>query len=149
MDSKVKIHKQCLDKMRRQLSDLQAAIAKVQEAIENEQASTAGNKYETARAMNQEKISRLHQQYQTMTKEMHVLSQIDVSKPCNSAQIGALIQTPQKNLYLSIGLGIIQIEDATIYAVSVGSPIGQSLLGKTVGDMIKMGEKTEKITSIH
>lgn len=148
MMNKSKIHEACMIKLQGQLDELTAAIAKVQESVVGEQNSTAGNKFETARAMGQEELDRLNRQLNNAIKEMTLLSNISPSKECDSGQLGAYIETTRKKMYLSIGLGKIEIGKEVIFAISSVSPIGQELMGKEAGAKITFAGKSEKIVSV-
>ena len=45
-------------------------------------------------------------------------------------------------------LGKINIRKEVVFAISLGSPIGQSILGNVVGDMAECAGKREKIVAI-
>ena len=148
MINKTELYNQCVEKLQTQIDDLQAAIDKVQESIEGEQSSTAGNKFETARAMGHEELDRLNRQFFNLNNEMNILNQINASKSCDSVQLGALVETDKKILYLSVALGKIELNKQVVFAVSVKSPIGQAIIGKMPYDEIHIGKNTEKITTI-
>ncbi len=149
MIDKTILYNRCIEKLQLQIDDLQAAIDKVQESIEGEQSSTAGNKFETARAMGHEELNRLNRQFFNLNQEMSILNQINASKPCDSVQLGALIETDKKMLYLSVALGKIDIDETAIYVVSIKSPIGQAIIGKATNDEILIGKNKEKILAIY
>lgn len=146
--NKSKIHEACLAKLQTQLDELQAAIAKVQESIVGEQNSTAGNKFETARAMGQEELDRLNRQLNNSIREMTILSQINPTKKCSSAQLGALIKTNKKTLYLSVAIGKLEIDDEVVFAISTVSPIGQIIIGKEKGETVAFAGKKETIDTV-
>jgi len=149
MINKTDLYNQCVEKLQTQLDEMQAAIDKVQESIEGEQSSTAGNKFETARAMGHEELNRLNGQFYNLNQEMNILNQINASKSCDSVQLGALVETNKKMLYLSVALGKIELNKQVVFAVSVKSPIGQAIIGKMPHDEIRIGKNTEKIISIN
>jgi len=149
MINKTELYNQCVEKLQTQIDDLQAAIDKVQESIEGEQSSTAGNKFETARAMGHEELDRLNRQFYNLNQEMNILNQINASIPCESVQLGALVITDKKMLYLSVALGKIELNNQVVFAVSVKSPIGQAIIGKMPHDKIRIGKNTEKIITIN
>jgi transcription elongation GreA/GreB family factor len=149
MINKTDLYNQCVEKLQTQLDEMQAAIDKVQESIEGEQSSTAGNKFETARAMGHEELDRLNRQFFNLNNEMNILNQINASKSCNSVQLGALVETNKKMLYLSVALGKIELNKQVVFAVSVKSPIGHAIIGKMPHDKIRIGKNTEKIISIN
>jgi len=78
------------------MDELKSAITKVQESIVNEENSTAGNKFETARAMGQEELDRINRQMSVLVKEYNILSQINLDRPCDSVQLGAVVKTDKK-----------------------------------------------------
>ena len=149
MINKTELYNQCIEKLQTQIDDLQAAIDKVQESIEGEQSSTAGNKFETARAMGHEELDRLNRQFFNLNNEMNILNQINASKSCDSVQLGALVETDKKMLYLSVALGKIELNKQVVFAVSVKSPIGQAIIGKMTNDEIIISNNKEKIISIY
>jgi transcription elongation GreA/GreB family factor len=149
MLNKADIYEACVNKLQHQIEELQSAIDKVQESIENEENSTAGNKFETARAMGQEEMDRLNRQMNLAQKQMGVLHQINPSLKCETAQIGALVKTNKKLLYPCIGIGKLEIDQDIVFAISANSPIGQMLMGKTKGDKVVFAGKTEIIEAIY
>lgn len=131
------------------MDELKSAIAKVQESIENEDNSTAGNKFETARAMGQEELDRINRQMSICIKEYNILNQINLDRPCDSVQLGALVKTDKKIMYMCVALGKIEINKTPIFAISFVSPIGQMILGKQVGDELTFAGKKEKILEVY
>ncbi len=145
---KSEIYAACIQQQQQKLKELQNAIDKVQESIVGEDNSTAGNKFETARAMGQEELDRLNQTMNHAIRDMNILNQIDSEKPCDSAQLGALIETTRKKMYMSVGLGKITLDKETVFAISASSPIGQQLMGLEAGEMVSFAGKRETIKSI-
>ncbi|MDA8886341.1 hypothetical protein N8368_02290 [Bacteroidia bacterium] len=145
---KSEIQAACMHKLQSQIEELQAAKDKVQESVVGEENSTSGNKFETARAMGQEELDRLNRQMNNFVREMNILSQISPTKPCDTGQLGALIKTDKKTLYLSVALGKVELDKETLYAISTVSPIGQLIMGKGKGDVISFAGKKEKIVSV-
>ena len=145
---KVEIHAACVEKQQAKLDELQNAINKVQESIVGEENSTAGNKFETARAMGQEELDRLNLTMNNAIKEMNILRQIDPNKPCGYVQLGALVSTDKKTMYLSVGIGKIEIGKETLFAISTSSLIGQQLMGLEKGGTVSFAGKKETIKNI-
>ena len=130
------------------IADLKEAIAKVHESVIGEENSTAGNKFETARAMGQEELDRLNRQLSTALIENTTLSKINGSQPCNAVQLGALVSTDKKNFYVSIPLGEIKIDGKPIYAISFSSPVCQAFRNAQLNDTITIGPSKEKMVAI-
>lgn len=149
MLNKSDVHTACLTKLQEQIDELRSAMEKVQESIENEENSTAGNKFETARAMGQEEMDRLSRQMQSAQDQMNILVQINPQLKCESAQVGAIVETTKKTLYPSIALGKIMVGKKIVFAISTGSPIGQALMGKSAGETLVFAGRSEKIKAIY
>jgi transcription elongation GreA/GreB family factor len=134
--NKSDIYAACVAKQQTKIEELQNAIDKVQESIE------------TARAMGQEEMDRLNQTMNVAVREMNILNQIEATKPCDSVQLGALITTDVKVIYMAVGLGKVAVGEDTIFVISSSSPIGQQLMGMEQGGEVTFAGKKEKIISI-
>jgi len=146
--NKSEIYAACIAQQQTKIEELQNAIDKVQESIVGEDNSTAGNKFETARAMGQEEMDRLNQTMNVAVRDMNILNQIDAEKPCDSVQLGAHIVTDKKEMYMAVGMGRLVIGGKNVFVVSPTSPIGQQLMGLEKGGELNFGGKKEKIVSV-
>jgi len=61
---------------------------------------------------------------------------------------GSLVTTDQGRYFIAIGLGAVEMEGETCYAISLASPIGQALKDKGVGDVIEFSGKRITIDAI-
>jgi len=138
----------CIAKAQMQLQDLRSAMQKVKESIEGEEKSSAGDKYETARAMAQKEMERLGPQLEKAKLDLTILSNIPRDSSVAVVQLGSLVQTTGMHLFLSIPLGRVTLKGGEIFAVSPSSPIGQAVLGKGVGESFTIGSKQDKIVAI-
>ncbi|MFT5513683.1 MAG: transcription elongation GreA/GreB family factor [Bacteroidia bacterium] len=131
-----------------QLVELQSSIKSVNESIKGEGKSTAGDKYETARAMNHIELDRLNSSYQKKLKSGSVLNALSISETHKTVGLGSLVTTSKRTLFFCGAIGKIQIQDTDVLTMSMGSPIGQLYLGKTLGDSIQFNNATEVIEEI-
>ena len=72
------------------------------------------------------------------------LTKINLTQPFQQAGFGSLILTNQGNYLLSVSLGKAVVDTASYYALSLASPLGKVLLGKSVGDSFFFQEKEGK-----
>lgn len=112
----------------------ESAIASALEAKLNETKSSAGDKFETGRAMMQVEQEKNEMRLAQANQLMGKLDHLDLEKDYPTAAIGALVLTDQHNYFLSIGIGKLIVDDNIYYAISELSPIGILLIGKAVGD---------------
>ena len=141
-DFKQKLYRTCVDMVNEKLAMLQGLDKASQEAANNETKSSAGDKYETGRAMAHLEKERLATQIETQAKLKKVLDQIDPNKRADKVGLGSLVQLGDAWYYLSVALGKVELEDKEIFCISPVAPIGKLLLGKRVGDKVSFqGEK--------
>ena len=131
-----------------QIETAQAAINSAKESKNNETKSTAGDKYETGRAMLQIEQEKNEMQLSKVHHSKSVLSQIDLEKQYDSADFGSLILTNQGKYFIAIGIGKVKLEDETYFVISPDSPVGKLLLGKQAGEQVEFRNKKILIKNI-
>ena len=145
---KKQVLEHCRLKAEEQLQELRSAMQKVKESIEGEDKSSAGDKYETARAMAQSEMERLGIQLEKAKIEYNILQNIEARKHSDMVQTGSLVKTENKLLFIAIALGKVVLNNETIFVVSPSSPIGQAIMGKGVGHTFQIGPNTDKIVQL-
>ena len=148
-EAKDQLLQACHDFVSDRVTRIEAAMKQAQQAANQETKSSAGDKYETGRAMMQLEKEKLAGQLAEALKMQKALTQIDAEKTYESIQLGSLVITPQAKYYLSISAGKIALEGTVYFAISPGSPVGRQLLGKKSGDSINLAGKTIPITEVH
>lgn len=126
---------------------LRKSIAQVQSSIEGEEKSSAGDKYETARAMSQGELDRLNGQQSKLAKLVTQLKSLSM-RESSEVSMGALVRTNERMLFFIGPFGKMVVEGETILSLSAGSPIGQAYLGKKAGDQVVFNGATEEILEI-
>ena len=124
------------------------AMQVAQESANSETKSSAGDKYETGRAMAQEERNRnaaqLHQAQQLQAE----LARIDPAAPCDTVRPGALAHTSLGWFYLSISAGRLDVAGAEVFAVSVAAPVALALRGKRAGDEATFNGKALRVLAV-
>ena len=110
-----------------------SAIALARESSREETKSSAGDKYETARAMIQQEIDKYSLQLRDAEKQKSLLTGIPETTDV-IIRNGSLVNTNNGIFFISISIGPLVIEKETYLAISPVSPIGALLLGKRKGD---------------
>ena len=145
---KEKIHQKCLELVEQKIAVHQKAMKDAQNAANKEQRSTAGDKYDTSRAMSQNERDMYARQLAESLQMKKTLSTIDPGKASKKAISGSLVITAKGNYYLSVSCGKIVSEGKDYFAISPITPVGQMLLNKKAGDTFEMKEETISITEI-
>ncbi len=145
---KHQLHSHCLAYIHERITAAQAAIQTAQLSANEETKSSAGDKYETGRAMAQLEIEKNIVQLAEAMKLKQALEQISPDQKTTSVQIGSLVITNQGNFYIAISAGQFVIDDKTYFAISAASPIGQKLKGLGVGTSFNFNKKEYWITQV-
>jgi hypothetical protein len=107
-----------------------------QEAANSESKSSAGDKYETGRAMAQlERDRNAHLLAEAMNVERE-LNQLNIDKIYSTVQPGSLAVTNRGLFFISIGAGKMALNGVDYFAVSAASPIGAVLASHKAGDTV-------------
>ena len=131
---KLKVHQKCLHLALTKIDSLKSELVALQEASNQDTKSSAGDKYETGRSMIMLEKEKLGIQLMEAYKLKKALDLIDLGKPINKVSLGALVKESNNFYYFSANFGALNIADVKVFALSTLSPIGQAMLGKTVGD---------------
>ena len=110
--------------------------------------SSAGDKFETSRSTMQIEYDKLNNQLIQKNNQLKKIELLDTKKKYKSVNYGSLVITNTNNYLISIGLGQYIIDDHSVYAISLSSPIGKILLDKKKGDSFIFNNNTEKIIDI-
>ena len=110
--------------------------------------SSAGDKFETSRSTMQIEYDKLNNQLIQKNNQLKKIELLDTKKKYKSVNYGSLVITNTNKYLISIGLGQYIIDDHSVFAISLSSPIGRILLDKKKGDSFIFNNNTEKIIDI-
>ena len=121
------------------------AMNAAQESANGESKSSAGDKYETSRAMGHLDRDMHARMYQQTREERKLVERIDESINFKKGALGAFICTSMGDFFLSVSIGQVKIDEKPIMIISPQSPIGALLMGKIVGDKFSFRGKEAEI----
>lgn len=148
MNLKQQLHQLCAEQIRQRISDAETAIAEARKASENDTKSSAGDKYETGRAMMQQDIDLNSRQLLEARKMQAQLQQINPNTNHQFAQAGSLVETDQGDFYLSVSAGALLVDGKNYYAISTASPMGLQLKGKQAGESFMLNGKAFQVLKV-
>lgn len=138
----------CKGNLLKRIQEAQAAIGTLQSAANEETKSSAGDKYETGRAMMQLEIEKHLSQLGEAQKLLHALEKIKIDNAPHTVYPGSVIMTDQGNYFLAVSTGQFVIEGKTYISISPSSPIGAKLLGLKAGDTCSFNNRVYKIIEL-
>ena len=120
-----------------------------QEAANKEGKSSAGDKYETTRALMQRERAQVARQLAEGIKLQKALSGMAADKVQQKVEPGALVKVKQGWFYFSVGLGKIVVEGKNLFAISGASPVGQAMAGKSAGESYTFNGRDFEIEEVY
>lgn len=148
MNLKQQLYRACqayLESRARQIND---SIAALQEAANDETKSSAGDKYETGRAMAHLEIEKYATQLSEVNRMMADLSRLSPNDVTDVVRPGSLVFTSRGNFYIAIHAGEHTVESQKFFIVSTGSPIAQKMIGLKAGDEFSLPGGSFSIVTI-
>lgn len=128
--------------------ELHAYAKELNQQLADESKSSAGDKYETARAM-------LHLEQEKMQRQFHELSaqqaQLERLKSIVSTDVvsmGSLLQAQEVYFYVGIGLGKLNVQGISVFCIAAEAPLGKTLLGKKRGDIVNFLQRAHRIDQL-
>jgi transcription elongation GreA/GreB family factor len=132
------------------ITSLKDQIKDLKEDLNAESKSTAGDKHETGRAMMQIELENLGRSLRETELLQETLRKIQNPQQKNSRiALGSLVACEGNWYYLSISAGILPHMGKTFYLVSIQSPVGRQLVGKSKGDKVLLPNGEPEITDVY
>jgi hypothetical protein len=135
-------------KVQLRLLEAQKAMQAAQAAANEETKSSAGDKYETGRAMAQNDRDMYARQEAEAKNEMAILEGIDLQRKYDLAVNGALIETSIGKILMATSIGFLQINGEKAMVISETSPMAQALKGKRAGETFNFRGQQVKVIAI-
>lgn len=146
MTTKKLLLQACKDNVEKRITDYKNEIALLNEAIENNDKESEGEDSGNGKLLND--LEKNAGYLNEVLKTREFLAQINPNSVNTTAAIGSIVKTETIIFYLSTSVGKIEINDETYYAISLQSPIGQLLKGKSERDTFKFNDKNYTILEI-
>lgn len=147
-DLKDRLQQTCLDFIEAKVLGVQQILNSITESKAGETKSSAGDKFETGRAMLQIEEENHGRQLLQLYALKNTLEQVARRETKEIIGPGNLIITQKRRYYLSAGLGKIKLDQLDYFCISAESPIGQLLIGRQVGDEVVFNGLKDKILEI-
>ncbi|MEP1097651.1 MAG: hypothetical protein ABJG78_21210 [Cyclobacteriaceae bacterium] len=139
----------CVQMIEEKLANIDKELVLVQKSANEETKSSAGDKYETGRAMLMLEKEKLLGQKEQLLNQLKPLKSIDSKKVSDKVELGAIIQTTGNKYFISSALGQIELGKDSYFVISAMAPIAQAMLGKQVGETFAFNKTSFEITEIY
>jgi len=148
MPKKQQLYDFCQTFIEARISRIRNTIKDIQESLNSETKSSAGDKHETGRAMLQLEREKMGQQLAEAEKIKMVLAKVGLENKSRTVGLGSWVKTSKADYFLSISAGEYKDNSTSIFCISTGTPIGRLLLGKSERDTIIFNQEEIKIIKV-
>ncbi len=124
----------CHSMIEQRVNAARHAIANAQQSANSEEKSSAGDKYETSRAMNHLDKDMYSHQLAEYLKELSLLNAVDTGVIHREINVGSFISCPTVSFFIAAGLGKQMVDDKMILFISPNAPVAKQLLHKKGGE---------------
>lgn len=145
---KASLKRWALDHLNQRIAVANEAMQQAQEAANSEEKSSAGDKYETGRAMGHLQKDMHARQLAELVRELAALHAVNVDDRCVEGRRGAVLRMDSMDLFIGIGLGKQTIGGRTVVFLSPLAPLALTLQNKKAGDEIVFQRETLIIREI-
>ncbi|MDT0676363.1 transcription elongation factor [Autumnicola musiva] len=145
---KQELYESCDQYLEDRMQRIRAAMNDLENDLENETKSSAGDKYETGREMINLEWNKLSGQLQQFKMLKETLKNVKRRNASDEIQLGSLVKTNMANYFIAIPAGQIKVAGETYFSIGVGSPIAQLLLHKKAGEDFRFNGKINQIISV-
>ncbi|RZJ86180.1 MAG: 3-oxoacyl-ACP synthase [Hymenobacter sp.] len=147
--SKSALYKACLTYVEQRINQARIGMTIAQEASNTETKSSAGDKYETGRAMAQQERDRHAVQLYEAQQLLDVLQRLSAELLCDTVRLGAVVETDIGLFYVSIGAGKLRTaEGQEFLAVSSVAPVIVALSGRRAGEDIVFNGRVIRVLTV-
>ena len=146
---KKELQHHCISVLEKRIAVADQAMKQSQEAANSEEKSSAGDKYETSRAMGQLSRDMNAKQLEEAQRDLAFVSSFSPEKLFASAQMGSVVVSEGITYFISLGLGIIEIQNKKVVMLSPASPIALEIIEKKAGDSFEFRGSKTKILEVY
>lgn len=119
-----------------------------QESANSDDKSSAGDKYETGRAMSHIERDNAAYQLSIAMDDRNQFLGIDCEKQYDRADNGAVILSSELVYFIATGLGVLSFEGMKVVALSPKAPLSALLRGKMIGEKVSLNGKDIVLSDI-
>lgn len=146
---KTKLIAACEAEIKNRIERAKKAMDAAQESANSETKSTAGDKYETAKAMAQIERDMAAKNLAEAVELLNKFRSMPHGLSNNEVNVGSLVFTNTEIFFVSVALGKITVDDIDFYCISAVSPLAKAIWGLKSGEEFLINGVKKKILSIH
>jgi transcription elongation GreA/GreB family factor len=139
----------CKDRLTERLHVFEEAMLRAQAFANEQEKSSAGDKYETSRAMAQLEREMNAAQAAEVRNELQFLMKIDPDLISSKIVVGSVVASARSCYFIGVGLNTINVNNTMVVALSARAPLSKALLGKQAGDVVYFNNMEIAIKAVY
>ncbi|MFN5884552.1 MAG: 3-oxoacyl-ACP synthase [Bacteroidota bacterium] len=139
----------CREKLKDRLHAFEEAMLRAQDFANEQEKSSAGDKYETSRAMAQLEREMNAAQATEAQNELQFLMKINPNLMSSKIIVGSIIQTSRALYFIGVGLNAIKLTGTDVITLSAKAPLSKALFGKQAGDIVHFNKMDIAIIAVY
>jgi len=148
IETKKELLNLCLEIQKTRIENARKAMEDAQNASISEEKSTAGDKYDTSRAMSHNLRDMNAKQLNEALKDLAALEQLKIDLVYKEVKPGAVVKTENGSFFIATSIGQIKHDHETYFTISLLSPIGQAMSNKKQGEYFEFRGNKIRISTI-
>lgn len=145
---KQELFQQCIRFVDQRIENARIALTSAQDAAHSEEKSSAGDKYETGRAMAQLEQEKATQQVEEAIRLKSALLKINPEFSSPKAGLGSVILTDRTHFFIAISAGKMEVKGQSFFVVAPHTPIGKTLIGLETGSTFEFNNRLHRVIEI-
>lgn len=141
-------HAACRSLIDERIRAIETGIAEAEASARSDTKSSAGDKYETGRAMAQQEVEKQQTALANLQRMRTILTHIDPMMRQRSVSEGALVRLDSGLFYIAVGLGRVMVDGSDIQVISPQAPLAQLLMNKEAGASATFNGRTHTVLEI-
>jgi len=147
LELKQQVIEACRERVSARVENANHAMQEAQLAANGEEKSSAGDKFETSRAMGHRDRDMYARQFVEAKNELQKMDRLSTD-PSFLIRMGSLFLANGILYFIATGLGKIELNNLEIMVISKEAPIASAMLGKSKGDEFLWNSKSWKIEDL-
>ncbi len=143
---KKRLIKVCLDYQKKSADNLLSVMREAQQSANDY--GQPKDRYDSYRTQLLRKRDMFGNQLEKVYEEINVLEKIDLARHNETVSFGAVVITDAQKIFVSTGIGKIDFEGETFYAISTLVPFYKAMEGLKMGDTFNFRGKDIKILEL-
>jgi hypothetical protein len=145
---KRELFNRCISLVEERIANARHAMNAAQESANTEGKSSAGDKYETGRAMAQIERDKAAQQLNEAMVLKNTLIKVGIKSASSQVSLGSLVKTDKNHFFIAISFGRQRVAHTDYFVIAPETPIGRIVIGLRVNNQFTFNKQLHTIREI-